>query len=78
MFSSCPQTHLFTHLLCSELKCLALEPERKTVIFYLSAVGKPHEIIVSFNKLICLSIQGVKLAFLSICGLIPHPILTGL
>lgn len=74
MFSSCPQRHLFTHLLCSELKCCALIPERKTVIFYSSAVGKPHKITASFNKLICLSIQGVKLAFSSIMWFNTPPI----
>lgn len=34
MLSSCPQSHLFTHLLCSELKYFTLKPERKTVFFF--------------------------------------------
>lgn len=38
--------------------------------FYLVAVGKSHKITVSFNQLICLSMQGGKLAFSSPCGLI--------
>lgn len=74
MLCSGPQSQLFTHLLCSELKYFALKPERKTVIFfYLAAVGKSHKITVSFNQPICLSMQGGKLAFFSPYALKPHP-----
>lgn len=47
--------------------------ENCNFFFYSAAVGKSHKITVSFNMLICLSMQGGKLAFSSPCGLIPHP-----
>lgn len=75
MLSSCPQSHLFTHLLCSELKYFILKAERKTACKKkkLVAVGKSHKITVSFNQLICLSMQGGKLFLSFPFGLIPHP-----
>lgn len=60
MFSSCPQRHLFTHLILfrNEKFSFKLNYKRGKLTFCISQQQEKYvKLLVSFNKLICLSIQ---------------------